>query len=121
MRADGCGWPKKLDADAARIVALYRAGGTPVKQIAYEWKVTEHSVRAFLRHYGVFEYLRKPSSKFIREAFHRRKMPLTDRICLNCRRVFGSFGVGNRICQKCKETDIFESGGCAEDFPGGHL
>ena len=33
----------------------------------------------------------------------------TKRNCLNCRKEFDSWGAGNRICNKCKTSDIYKS------------
>ena len=33
----------------------------------------------------------------------------TKRKCLNCKTEFDSWGVGNRICNKCKTSDIYRS------------
>jgi hypothetical protein len=33
----------------------------------------------------------------------------TKRNCLNCRTEFDSWGIGNRICAKCKSSDAYKS------------
>ena len=33
----------------------------------------------------------------------------TKRKCLNCRTEFDSWGIGNRICSKCKGSELFKN------------
>lgn len=36
------------------------------------------------------------------------RLPKVPRVCLRCRRTFGSWGVGNRICDRCSQIDTAE-------------
>jgi hypothetical protein len=121
VRADGSNWPKRLDRDAVYIISMYKAGGVPLRVIAATYRAREQDVREFLKHHGVFAYLRPNSAKTYKRVYEEKKKAFVERVCLHCQRMFKSLGIGNRICSRCKDTDIFEGGGCAEDFPGGHL
>ena len=32
----------------------------------------------------------------------------TERKCLSCDRIFMSWGIGNRICEPCKQSSLFQ-------------
>jgi hypothetical protein len=43
------------------------------------------------------------------EWYDKKDINYTKRKCLNCRTEFDSWGVGNRICGKCKTSDAYKS------------
>jgi hypothetical protein len=43
------------------------------------------------------------------EWYDKEKVTYTKRKCLNCRLEFDSWGIGNRICNKCKNSEVYKS------------
>ena len=42
----------------------------------------------------------------------------TERKCLSCYKPFMSWGIGNRVCDNCKHTSLYEGSAVAE-YPHG--
>lgn len=114
-------WPSRLNPCALDIIAKHKTGGATLSVLANAYRVKEQEMRELLKHYGVYVYKRPDAVRNLRRHYEERKQALVERACLCCRKMFGSTGAGNRICSRCKALDIFESGGCAEDFPGGRI
>lgn len=79
--------------------------GLPIGQIAQRLKRTPSSVKVKAFRLGL-QSRRKLSS--IAEQKRSKKKQL--RPCLRCKQLFYSLGIGNRICDACKSTTIWETG-----------
>lgn len=94
--------PRALWITPALAAFVQAHEGTSWERIFNKW-TTEHpdqpapgnheQLRRHFRH-GEKKYLQKPLAV---------KRPTTPRVCLCCRSVFPSEGIGNRMCETCRE------------------